>query len=402
MRIFEERELRDLMDEQVNRMGKEVRSEEKDKLLNVNEAQYVEYLVTKYQIEMVNIDFDKREASDSEKMIPAEWFPSRFSVEPGSTYRRQVITYHIPCTGNQDLLKYAPSTIVMWSVDVSLTDGNICFDVVNYYDTPESIRRTADQNLDYIRQQAEHLKNDVERFNKNLEAQAIGVVRERKSTLLKQANLVAALGIPLHKADQVPKTFAVPMTPKKLVVKPSSSSEPFCADPTLEDPDYNDILSIIRDVGVAMERLPSVYSGKDEEALRDYLIMILSSHYSSVTGETFNKTGKTDILIRHENANLFVAECKFWKGIKGFHETIDQILRYLTWRDSKAAVICFIQNKELNPVLKQIEEETPHHPCFVKYHGTKFPGWYSFEFHLKDDPTRNVRLAVLCFHFPPL
>jgi hypothetical protein len=148
-----------------------------------------------------------------------------------------------------------------------------------------------------------------------------------------------------------------------------------------------------------MERHPSIYKDKDEETLRDHFIMVLSPHFQSVTGETFNKIGKTDILIRHDKANVFVAECKFWSGIKGFHKTIDQVLGYLTWRDSKAAILCFVKTKELNPVLEQIEAETANHPCFVKSHGRVAEGWFDFEFHLKDDHTRSVRLAVLCSHF---
>jgi len=96
-----------------------------------------------------------------------------------------------------------------------------------------------------------------------------------------------------------------------------------------------------------MERHASIHKGKDEEALRDFLIMVLFPHFQSVTGETFNKSGKTDILIRHEGHIVFVAECKFWSGIKELHKAIDQLLKYLTWRDSKTALICFVENKEL-------------------------------------------------------
>jgi len=122
--------------------------------------------------------------------------------------------------------------------------------------------------------------------------------------------------------------------------------------------------------------------------------------FQSVTGETFNKIGKTDILIRHEKSNVFIAECKFWKGIGAFHETIDQILSYLTWRDSKAAILCFVENKELNPVLEKIESETSNHNCFIQYNGKQSDSWFNFGFHLKDDPSRGIKLAVLCFHFP--
>jgi hypothetical protein len=55
------------------------------------------------------------------------------------------------------------------------------------------------------------------------------------------------------------------------------------------------------------------------------------------TGETFNFQGKTDILIRVEGKNVFIAECKFWKGEKALLATLDQLLSYLSWRDTKAA-----------------------------------------------------------------
>ena len=77
-----------------------------------------------------------------------------------------------------------------------------------------------------------------------------------------------------------------------------------------------------------------------QRTFRDHLLLYLEPRYEgSATGETFNSTGKTDILIRHENSNAFIAECKFWTGQKGYLETITQLLGYLTWRDSKAAVV---------------------------------------------------------------
>jgi len=182
---------------------------------------------------------------------------------------------------------------------------------------------------------------------------------------------------------------------------PSEATSSFKPEPTLDDSIFREILKLCQTTGVEMERHPSIYSGKNEESLRDHFIMVLSPHFESVTGETFNKTGKTDILIRHESANVFVAECKFWNGPKGFHRTIDQLLGYLTWRDSKASILFFIRTKELETVLSQIEPVAAEHSCFVRSRDRQAEGWYDFDFHLKEDSSRGVRLAVLCFHFPP-
>jgi hypothetical protein len=231
-----------------------------------------------------------------------------------------------------------------------------------------------------------------------------GVARQafetRKARLLHEAEIAAAIGIPLHRSSDVPATFRIPVVPKRLVVKPTSSKTPFQAEPAISDSDYEEILSIISDYGVAMERTPSTFSGKDEEALRDLLLMVLSIQYPNTTGETFNKEGKTDILVRHEKKNVFVAECKFWKGPKSLEGAIDQLLGYLTWRDSKAAVICFIRNRELQPILDKIPVATLEHPSVIRRLPDRAPGSFRFEAQMRDDPSRPVHLAVLCFHFP--
>jgi hypothetical protein len=51
--------------------------------------------------------------------------------------------------------------------------------------------------------------------------------------------------------------------------------------------------------------------------------------------------GKTDILLREGDRNVFIAERKFWKGPKAFAEAIDHLLSYATWRDSKAVILVF-------------------------------------------------------------
>ena len=121
---------------------------------------------------------------------------------------------------------------------------------------------------------------------------------------------------------------------------------------------------------------------------------------TSTTGETFNKAGKTDILMRYEKRNVFVAECKFWSGKKNHFDTVDQLLSYLTWRDSKAAIVYFVPTKEMTAPLKAIHDSTPEHPAFIAAKGKRDESWFHYDFHLPGDRGRLVHVAILCFHLP--
>lgn len=401
MKIFRDIELQKFLGARLNELNQEIQSEDKNRLLNMNEIKYMEYLVNKYQFEPLEFFWEKKYVTECDKMIPAESHPpANFFIEKGEKYLRQIITYHIPYSGNRNLLHCRRTIFGGWSIETEIQGNEISFDIINWRNDAEEIKRKAEEIISNIQKQENYIKKEICGYNSDLENKAHKIFQDRKTVILKQYNLADSLDVPFKRAEKVPFTFSVPLVKRKPVIKPSTSSEKFTPEFTLDTSEYNYILKICHETGIEMERHPSIYFEKDEETLRDHFIMMLSSHFPSVTGETFNKTGKTDILIRHENSNIFVAECKFWKGIKAFYETIDQILSYLTWRDSKTAILCFVKNKELDPILKQIESETSKHSCYVKYNGKQSDSWFDFEFHLKDDSSRGIKLAVLCFHFP--
>ncbi|HAF13387.1 MAG TPA: hypothetical protein DCK93_17840 [Blastocatellia bacterium] len=78
---------------------------------------------------------------------------------------------------------------------------------------------------------------------------------------------------------------------------------------------------------------------------------------------------------------------------------IDQILGYLTWRDSKAAIIYFVRNRNLGPVLEEIDAATPDHRCYVETLGKTNDGWINFRLTLLEDSTSQTNLSILVFHF---
>lgn len=82
---------------------------------------------------------------------------------------------------------------------------------------------------------------------------------------------------------------------------------------------------------------------------------------------------KTDILLKNaaDGSNLFIAECKFWHGAKHFKESISQLFdRYLTWRDSKVALMVFVKGTNFTTAIESIHKNVVTHEYFVRK--TKF------------------------------
>ena len=172
-------------------------------------------------------------------------------------------------------------------------------------------------------------------------------------------------------------------------------------EPTIALAIYEKILRIIHDTGKGIENLASSYKNHDEEKLRDYLQVTLGTHFTgSFGGETFNKVGKTDILLRHDSYNLFVAECKIWTGESEYLKAINQLMRYLTLRDSKTALIIFVQNKKISNIFEKILTQTPKHENYIQFVKKRYDSWFDYIFHVNGDKSRLVRLAIIIIHIP--
>jgi hypothetical protein len=190
--------------------------------------------------------------------------------------------------------------------------------------------------------------------------------------------------------------------PKKINIElPKVQSEEFKPEPTLAMDIYEEILKILENMILTMERSPKTFSRLKEEELRDFFLVILNASFEGeAMGEVFNYMGRTDILIRYKNSNVFIAECKFWRGEKAFLETIDQLFRYVTWRDTKLAILIFNRDGNLKTISEKIPQLVEKHQLYkrtIKIDGeTKF----RYVFRFPNDPNREVILTVMVFDIP--
>jgi hypothetical protein len=407
MILFGEQTIDEVLNKIHVSIERKIESERENYILNVSQTEYTEFLYQEFALDVPELHFDEVSIDSYEKDIPAERFPFNYHVYPGKFYKKDVIRFHIPFSGDKDILGCRPSRYTLsGGYEVNISGNSIVFEYINFDNDHEKIKREYDQTINKIVSNHNSLRNDCQTFNDNLPHKINSLFTQRKQRFLSKNNLLSQIGIPIKKKEGVPKTFSVPKVQnrEKIRIKPEVFESGFQPEPTLDNNTYNQILSIINDVGKNFEKYPSTYADKDEESLRDHILLILQPNFNgaSATGESFNKSGKTDILIRHESSNVFIAECKFWKGSKSHLSTIDQLLRYSTWRDTKSCIILFVKNKKITSVLDSIKTSTEQHSNFLSAEGEQDINWFKYRFHLNGDRNRELHISVLVFHIPPV
>lgn len=408
MKLYAEDTTENLFNYQRQAIKNKIYCESEDYILNVGEIQYIEHIKNQFKITFPEIHTDKVYIDSYEKDIPASSFPrGTMTMGRNISIIKDIIVYYIPYSGNINLLRFKPSKYIStMGIELNFDTKNktIKLEFINFYNDPQQIKLAYEESLKDIFSCYNSLKLEIESFNDNIEGLIDSTFRERKQQFLKKNDLLSSLGVPVKKNPSTSETFTVPkpILREKITIKPIVTEKGFKPEPTLDNDNYMKILKIINDVGKNFERLPSVYANKGEEDLRDHILLTLDPNFEfgSASGETFNKSGKTDILLRYDSSVIFVAECKFWSGEKKFLETIDQLLGYLTWRDSKTSVIVFVRNKDMTSVVATVKTGTKKHKYFVRELPLSDTSWFNYIFSLPIDNNKEIKLAIQLFHIP--
>lgn len=81
-------------------------------------------------------------------------------------------------------------------------------------------------------------------------------------------------------------------------------------------------------------------------------------------------------------------------------ESINQLFdRYLTWRDTNAALMVFVQGTDLTTVMSVIEDSVTQHQYYKRTCGKHNETSLSYIFGLPQDGHRDVKLEVMVFNF---
>ncbi len=396
---FDKQSFRDYQQSELKRIHHEIFQYGKEYIVNVDENEFVDHLVEKHTLEQLKI------IEESEEILkPTEDFieqPNRYGERTRIKAYSCSIKYFF--NGSGVLFGLTPTRITnkTYPITINYIEKYVIVNFKMNGKDPNKFNTLKKQVYDSAFANIVNVNENAAIWNNELRSNVQQIFSRLKQEYLDENTFFEAIKVNVN--DKSKSIFTVPSIQKTPIVKPPLKSKTFSSEPSLSLEIYKDALKVIHDMGKSMERKPSTYRGKSEEDIRDFFITLLESRYVSTTttGETFNKQGKTDILIKYEDGtNLFVAECKVWHGISEYFSAIDQLFeRYLTWRDSKTAVVLFVKNNEITNVLDKIREETKKHQYFLREVKINNESSFSYIFHLPGDKNREVYLEVMAFHF---
>jgi len=393
------------MHNRLQEISAEIDGFDADYILNVSTASLSEYFEEKYQFHVPVLGGKEEITADIQDINRLEQ-----SSRSGRSIQRKgtIAKFFVPFEGDPQLFFLKPGRFRFNVTKAQVKNAELVFEYFAAYSLHQTdeeqalrLKKLLEDDLDDVRFHLESMSQDAKQFNETLRSVVPQLIEARKKKLLHDRGIGVALGFPFKPRIGAPQTYVVPTIPKKIPSLPSASKEPYMPEPVLDMENYEHILSVIQNMVLVMERSPEAFGEMSEENLRQHFLVQLNGQYEGqATGETFNASGKTDILIRVDGRNIFIAECKFWDGPKSLTKAINQLLDYTSWRDTKTAILIFNRNQNLSAVLAKIPDIVKEHPNFRREHPTSSETAFRYTFTHRGDPGRELTLTVMVFEVP--
>ena len=375
-----------------------------DRILNTPIEDLCDYYEKKYEIIAPRLIEDNIVVDSSEVNIDVSHDRSRYIRDKSKPFylKGTEIEITLPFDGDGEMFHISPNIFSTNLPIGTIQNQEIIFSISGLDLTSESVQTAVSNTISNIKEKLTRLQSLASQWNPTIRVQSKQQIELRKKKILSDRNLIESLGFPLKVRTGGPETYKAPNVRRKIKpVLPPINKKPFKPEPEISNEDYNHILNVIENMAQVMERSPTAFINMDEESLRTHFLVQLNGHYEGqATGETFNFEGKTDILIRTDGKNIFIGECKFWSGQKKLISTIDQILSYSSWRDTKVAILIFNRKKDFSRILELIPKIVGEHNNFKRNEGQISETQFRFIFSHANDINREIVLSILAFDVP--
>ncbi len=376
----------------------------KDQFLVSSDQELIDHVVAQFTVDPIALREEATTMNQQETQVDVSGDQMRY-FSPGRSGPFYIpgtrVDIDIPFTGEDWIFRYRTNPYSSVFPHAEVQRGYLHLSISQPHDAdPASFKSIYERQIKLIREYVDWAHNQVVGYNESLPNLVQQAVDRRRDRLGRHGNIAALLDIPLATRPGAPSITPVKVEIRRPPALPMPPKTGLVPEPGITAETFEQILRFIRHQGRTFERTPSTYAVHDEEDLRNIVLAQLNGHFQgAAVGEAFRGKGKTDVCIEQDNRAAFVGECKLWTGPAGLTAALDQLLGYLTWRDSKAALIMFnAKNKDFSKMLEAIPETLRDHSLFLRDLPCAEAGEWRVQMRSAEDAGRRVTVHAFAFN----
>jgi len=271
----------------------------------------------------------------------------------------------------------------------------------------ERIKAELNKTLDGFRTEFKSRNEQIERGVSELRSFTEEAVKKRREQIEKKEialkQISEKIQIPLKKKSEEIKIIKInhkndiTETKKSGNTLPSGKQKEYI----LNRDDFIKFIGYIHSYMRSCERTPIPFNKLEEEHIRDLMLPYLNQVFTKgATGETFSKFGKTDIYLVIGEGCILICECKWWRGPSSLVETIDQVLKRITWRENYGIVIIFAKG-DITDVLAKSADTIKNHASNMTKEVKEIQEHHLYSNNSRqDDRNKTVEIHYLFYNFP--
>ncbi|MDQ3539374.1 MAG: hypothetical protein M3440_01690 [Chloroflexota bacterium] len=249
------------------------------------------------------------------------------------------------------------------------------------------------------------INDDIDRYYRELRPTVRRMVTGRREQIRQDDEQFRRdaqhLGVEIRERHDAPRLVDVREREEVQIIRNPAPRRPGFDDPHLSPESIEKIVDLIDQAGKGFEVAPREFSKLREEGLRHVIAGYLNAVFGriDVTGETFSKDGRPDLVIMRDGRSVMVGECKFWGGAAHYRDTLGkQLVRYIPWRHTIAVLITFATRHNLTRVVRDARQVTSEHPTFLDALNDKSETYFVSTHVHPDDSEKTVEIHHLLFN----
>jgi hypothetical protein len=229
--LFAEADWHTVAEKRREAMGREIMSMVETQILNTSVDDLCSYLVKKYSIDVPTLDENGIHADQQDVQVDVSGDPMRVILDRNRPVyvSGTMVEVFVPFAGEHEAFRISPTTFTFSPPRAIVRPGELVLQITGANLNGEQVKARIQSSLNEIKTHLDRLRTDATVLAGQLHTLARQQVEARRQKFLADRNLVASLGFPLRRRDDMSQTYRAPEVRRRVQLRPpAATSAPAC------------------------------------------------------------------------------------------------------------------------------------------------------------------------------